>query len=74
MADTEGLKMYRISRALMRSFASVRVSEWPQATELQAPLLGEHNDPVLRDLLGLDEQAIAALYEEKVLVRDPLLG
>jgi CoA:oxalate CoA-transferase len=52
----------------------VRFSACPQAARPQAALLGEHNDAVLSDLLGLDEAAVAALYESGVLVRDPLLG
>lgn len=35
------------------------------------PFLGEHNDEVLRDLLGIDEASIAALNEAGILYRDP---
>ncbi len=35
---------------------------WP------APLLGQHTDHVLRDILGIDEAEIAQLREEKVIV------
>ena len=37
---------------------------------MAAPLLGEHNEEVLRDLLRISEAEIAALYSENVLVRD----
>jgi len=51
-----------------------RFSAWPQATDLSAALLGEHNEEVLRDVLGLDASQIATLYERGVLIRDPLLA
>ncbi|HEX7785693.1 MAG TPA: CoA transferase [Methylomirabilota bacterium] len=41
--------------------APVRLSETPGAVRTPAPMLGEHTDAVLRDLLGLDDAAIAAL-------------
>ena len=36
-------------------------------------LLGEHNEQVLRGLLSISDSEIAALYADKVLVRDQLL-
>lgn len=51
----------------------VRFSEWPQAADLKADLLGEHNEEILRDLAGLDDETIAELYEQAVLARDPHL-
>ena len=51
----------------------VKFSEWPAAASLRAALLGEHNEQVLRGLLSMSELEIAALYDEKVLVRDQLL-
>ncbi|MGH6662634.1 MAG: CaiB/BaiF CoA transferase family protein [Rhodospirillales bacterium] len=50
-----------------------KFSRWPERTDLRADLLGEHNEEVLRELLGLSDRDIAALYADKVLVRDPLL-
>ena len=50
-----------------------KFSQWPENTALSADLLGEHNEEVLRTLLGLSDRDIAALYADKVLVRDPLL-
>jgi len=51
----------------------VTFSGWATDGPVQAPLLGEHNDAVLRDLLSLSDAEITALYAEQVLVRDPLL-
>ncbi|MBI3825945.1 MAG: CoA transferase [Candidatus Rokubacteria bacterium] len=39
----------------------VRLSETPGAVRTPSPMLGEHTEEVLRDLLGLDAEAIAAL-------------
>lgn len=50
-----------------------RFSAWPPAKELSAALLGEDNEDVLKNILGLDASEIAALYESGVLIRDPLL-
>jgi len=38
-------------------------SEWDYSDDLKAPLLGEHNHPVLHDLLGMQTDEIAALYD-----------
>jgi crotonobetainyl-CoA:carnitine CoA-transferase CaiB-like acyl-CoA transferase len=51
----------------------VKFSQWPAAASLSAALLGEHNEQVLRDVLSVSDSEIAALYADKVLVRDPLL-
>jgi CoA:oxalate CoA-transferase len=51
----------------------VKFSQWPDSTAVAADLLGEHNEEVLRGLLALSDSDIAALYVDKVLVRDPLL-
>ena len=51
----------------------VKFSQWPEKTSLSADLLGEHNEEVLGTLLGLSDRDIAALYADKVLVRDPSL-
>jgi CoA:oxalate CoA-transferase len=50
-----------------------KFSQWPENTTLRADLLGEHNEEVLRALLNLSDREIAALYADKVLVRDPSL-
>jgi formyl-CoA transferase/CoA:oxalate CoA-transferase len=41
--------------------APVRLSETPGSVRTPAPMLGEHTDQVLRELLGLDARAIGAL-------------
>jgi crotonobetainyl-CoA:carnitine CoA-transferase CaiB-like acyl-CoA transferase len=43
-----------------------KMSETPARIQRTAPLLGEHNDYVLGDLLGLSQDEIAQLKEEKV--------
>jgi crotonobetainyl-CoA:carnitine CoA-transferase CaiB-like acyl-CoA transferase len=47
----------------------VRFSSHPMATELRASRLGEDNDAVMRELLGLSDGEIAKLYEEEILLR-----
>jgi hypothetical protein len=37
---------------------------------VRAGLLGAHNEEVLKELAGLSDAEIAALYDEGVLVRD----
>lgn len=51
----------------------VKFSDWPERTDLQVALLGEHNEAVLGEMLGLGQDEIDALYDAKVLVRDPLI-
>jgi crotonobetainyl-CoA:carnitine CoA-transferase CaiB-like acyl-CoA transferase len=53
--------------------APVRFSRWPDRTDLRADLLGAGNEAVLKELAGLTDAEIAALYDEGVLVRDPAL-
>jgi crotonobetainyl-CoA:carnitine CoA-transferase CaiB-like acyl-CoA transferase len=50
----------------------VRFSRWPAPRNLHAALLGEHNELVLREVGGLTNAEICSLYEDRVLVRDPL--
>ena len=52
----------------------MKFSRWPDRTGISADLLGQHNEDVLKEFAGLSDAEIAALYEEKVLVRDPALG
>jgi len=51
----------------------VKFSAWPERAPSPAPLLGEHNAQLLRELLSLSDAEIASLYADDVLVRDPLL-
>ncbi|MFZ1101821.1 MAG: CaiB/BaiF CoA-transferase family protein, partial [Hyphomicrobiaceae bacterium] len=55
----------------------VRFSRWPeradQRTDVRADLLGAGNEAVLKELAGLSDAEIAALYDEGVLVRDAAL-
>jgi len=51
----------------------VKFSRWRERAALSADLLGAHNDEVLKEVAGLSETDIAALYRDKVLVRDPAL-
>lgn len=48
-----------------------KLSRTPGHIRLPAPGFGEHNAYVLRDLLGLGEEAIARLYAEGVTADDP---
>jgi crotonobetainyl-CoA:carnitine CoA-transferase CaiB-like acyl-CoA transferase len=52
---------------------AAKFSRWPMANALTADRLGEHNEDVLRDVLGLSEAEITELYREKTIVRDSLL-
>jgi CoA:oxalate CoA-transferase len=51
----------------------VRFSRWSFDRALRADLLGEHNEDILREVADLSDQEIAALYQQRVLVRDPSL-
>lgn len=44
-----------------------KLSETPARIERAAPLLGEHNDYVFGNLLGISRQEIARLIEEKII-------
>jgi len=48
----------------------VRFSRWPERTSLRADRLGAHNEEILKELAGLSDAEIAALYDDGVLVRD----
>ncbi len=49
----------------------VKFSAWPDRTDLKASRLGEDNDAILRELLGLPADEIARLYGEGVLLCAP---
>ncbi|HJU11505.1 MAG TPA: hypothetical protein VJ728_11540, partial [Candidatus Binataceae bacterium] len=47
----------------------VKFSDWEPPTRLKASRVGEDNQAVLNDLLGLSGQEIEALYAEGVLLK-----
>jgi CoA:oxalate CoA-transferase len=47
-----------------------RFSKWTYNSDLAAPLLGEHNEEILHDLLGLSLDEIKTLKDQQVLVSD----
>ena len=51
----------------------VKFSTWPDRVDVKASRLGADNDAVLRDMLGLKPDEIAALYAEKVLIATPAI-
>jgi len=52
----------------------VKFSAWPDKLDVRAALLGEDNERVLHEVLGMPDDRIKALYSEGVLVRDPALA
>ena len=44
-----------------------RLTQGPNGVRTPAPLLGQHTDQVMREVLGYSEQAIAGLKDERVL-------
>lgn len=49
----------------------IRFSGFPTPANLQAPLLGEHNELILRKYLGYPDERIAALKAQRVLTSKP---
>jgi CoA:oxalate CoA-transferase len=49
----------------------VKFQNWQDRTDVKAPLLGQDNDAILRELLGMRDDEIRALYAQKVLVKAP---
>jgi crotonobetainyl-CoA:carnitine CoA-transferase CaiB-like acyl-CoA transferase len=49
----------------------LRFSEFPRHLELEAPILGEHNEEILRELLGLEPDRIRQLETAGILHRGP---
>jgi crotonobetainyl-CoA:carnitine CoA-transferase CaiB-like acyl-CoA transferase len=52
----------------------VKFSAWPDRTDLRSARLGEDNERVARDYLGLSEDRIRELYANGTLVRDKTIG
>jgi len=51
----------------------VKFSAWPDRTDVRASRLGQDNEHVLEDILGMPAEEVNKLYEEGILVRDPTL-
>jgi len=49
----------------------VKFSDWPDRTDLKASRLGEDNEAVLSEMLGLSESEISQLYADQVLLKRP---
>jgi crotonobetainyl-CoA:carnitine CoA-transferase CaiB-like acyl-CoA transferase len=49
----------------------VKFSDWPDRTDLKASRVGEDNEAVLQEMLGMSDKAITELYAEKVLIKAP---
>jgi CoA:oxalate CoA-transferase len=47
----------------------LRFSEFPRHLELEAPILGEHNEEILREMLGLEPERIRQLEETGIVYR-----
>jgi crotonobetainyl-CoA:carnitine CoA-transferase CaiB-like acyl-CoA transferase len=47
----------------------VKFSDWPDRTDVKAARVGENNEAVLREMLALPDDQMAALYAEGVLLR-----
>jgi len=52
---------------------AAKFSRWAPPTDLAADRLGEHNEEILQDILGLSDVEVRELYAQKIIVRDPLL-
>jgi crotonobetainyl-CoA:carnitine CoA-transferase CaiB-like acyl-CoA transferase len=52
---------------------AAKFSRWTPETALKADRLGEHNEDILRGILGLNAADIQELYRDKTIVHDPLL-
>jgi crotonobetainyl-CoA:carnitine CoA-transferase CaiB-like acyl-CoA transferase len=49
----------------------VKLSRMTEGPERRPPVVGEHTSDVLRDLLDLDEEALAELHEDGIVVTTP---
>ena len=49
----------------------IKMSETPSCIRGHAPLLGEHTDDVLADILGYNEEQIKDLYDNEVIYHEP---
>jgi CoA:oxalate CoA-transferase len=49
----------------------VKFSDWPDRTDLKASVVGQDNEAVLHEMLGLSDAQIAELYAAHVLIKAP---
>ncbi len=49
----------------------VKFSDYPDRTDLKASRVGEDNEAVLRDVIGLSDAEIEALYGQEILLKGP---
>ncbi len=52
----------------------VKFSDYPDRTDLRAALVGEDNEAVMREMLGMSDAQIADLYAEHVLLKAPAVA
>ena len=50
----------------------LRFSECMNSEDLEAPFLGEHNESILSERLGMSSEEIKALNEGKVLIAEAI--
>lgn len=48
----------------------IKMSETPSCIRGYSPLLGEHNDEILTDILGYDQEQIKSLYDAKIIYHE----
>jgi CoA:oxalate CoA-transferase len=51
--------------------SAIRFSDFPMAPKGRPPYLGEHNSEILKEILGMKDEEIEKLSQEKVIRRDP---
>ena len=56
---------------MLFSGVPVLLSKTPGVLRIHAPTMGEHNDFLLRDLVGLREEEVAGLKAQKAIVTHP---
>jgi CoA:oxalate CoA-transferase len=47
----------------------VKFSDWPDRTDLKASLVGQDNEAILHEMLGLSDAQIAELYTAQILIK-----
>jgi crotonobetainyl-CoA:carnitine CoA-transferase CaiB-like acyl-CoA transferase len=80
LTDDAGLQQRSFFQELSREASGTHAFKtWPfrfssidAAHKRQPPLLGEHNEAILRELLGLSDDELARLEEASVIGREPI--